>query len=649
MVVAFDVADIDGDGDMDVLSQISLRNPPVSDGARISWFENKGPEFQEQPLASFQESASLPGRSARLADFDSDGDGDIVFALHLVSADGLRWYENADGRGTFVEKQRMRPESSSIIEIDDVDGDGDLDLLSTRQWYENENGNGLFRDPHVFGDQNFNSIHLADFDGDDDVDLLLGWTPDDRLQWYRNEGSGLYETAQTLALNEANARFLLASDIDGDGDEDLIAGPNLAWFENTNGLGDFGTRQMIAESYSQNIFPADFDADGDTDIVTSMGTLLENDGHGTFLERDLGLPDNCCDLVADIDGNGRPDLVYADAETSLWVSNVPGQPLNSATVLATLPGNTRDVYAASDFDGDGDLDISLATNVSGGSPFWIENLDGEGSFGEPRQVPYSGFLTQVMQLAAADMDGDGDLDIVAAYDVRRNQLFWFENTDGRGTFAEGRELITLGGGSRRRMLLADLDGDDDADVLWLPRGELLENLNGRLDSGSPINLVIGAQPAVADFDGDGDQDVVTMTRGRIVFGENRTAGDIDGDGDVDEADRIVLLQHWTGALRPDTGDSTFQQGDTNGDGDVDSRDLTRLVASWGSAIPATRSLPHWMASLSDRAQASDPTNPSDVLIAAAVDEALELDSFELTNQLLQPSEPTQKPVSRHSS
>ena len=108
---------------------------------------------------------------------------------------------------------------------------------------------------------------------------------------------------------------------------------------------------------------------------------------------------------------------------------------------------------------------------SGDGVAWYENTDGRGTFG-PQQV----ITTQAAgagSVHAADLDGDGDMDVLSA-SWDDNKIAWYENTDGRGTFDQQR-VITTQANEARSVYAADLDGDGDMDVLSASSGTTSQN------------------------------------------------------------------------------------------------------------------------------------------------------------------------------
>ncbi len=96
-------------------------------------------------------------------------------------------------------------------------------------------------------------------------------------------------------------------------------------------------------------------------------------------------------------------------------------------VISTEPLLVTSVFGA-DVDGDGDLDV-LSASENDNKIAWYENTDGAGSFGAQQVI--STAADGLMSIFGADVDGDGDLDVLSAGD---DKIAWYENTDGAGSF-----------------------------------------------------------------------------------------------------------------------------------------------------------------------------------------------------------------------
>ena len=157
----------------------------------------------------------------------------------------------------------------------DMDGDGDVDVLSAQPglvaWYENgglctdvpdygcmywgNNANYWFwGDPtYVDGDADGAAqVVAADVDGDGDLDVLAANTGDDVPAWYENvDGAALSWTKRAISGDENYLYCLAAGDVDGDGDADIVSAQSLfAWYENSDGAGLDFVETSLSDIYA---------------------------------------------------------------------------------------------------------------------------------------------------------------------------------------------------------------------------------------------------------------------------------------------------------------------------------------------------------------------------------------------------------------
>ena len=206
------IADINGDGHPDLLSASFNDN-------KIAWYEHDGganPTFS----AGSSISTSANGASHVLAgDIDNDGDMDVLSSSSLVVSDKIAWYEN-DGAATpgFTEHAiNTALNGAAHVAIGDLDGDGDLDVLSaarndnTISWYENDGA----ADPSFTANQitttatGANFLFVGDIDGDGDMDVAAAYTS--TFSWYENDGASdpsFTENAIATGISGARSIFL---------------------------------------------------------------------------------------------------------------------------------------------------------------------------------------------------------------------------------------------------------------------------------------------------------------------------------------------------------------------------------------------------------------------------------------------------------
>ena len=338
----------------------------------------------------------------------------------------------------------------------------------------------LFGPPQLVTDQADRPRHVisGDMDGDGNIDILSTSQTDDVVAWYENtDGEGTFGPLQLIdVLNQL--MFLEVADLNDDGDLDVIVSVTfsneLLWYENLGG-GAFGPQQLISDAFERFEIPVagDMAGDGDLDVVVATDfddtiRWFENgDGEGTFSEVHVvsNQGNNGRDLrLGDLDGDGDLDIVAesAGSECLSWYENTDGEgTFGGPTVIDPAFAATTDI-ALADFDGDGDLDI--ATVKISGLHFYYENTDGQGTFWVAQLIPNS--PDGVFSLFAEDLDNDGDMDIVSTGGGDSNNVLWFEN-DGTATFSPP-EIITneLSSQSGAVVMAADLDNDGDKDIFY---------------------------------------------------------------------------------------------------------------------------------------------------------------------------------------
>ncbi|MEM7163825.1 MAG: S8 family serine peptidase [Planctomycetota bacterium] len=244
----------------------------------------------------------------------------------------------------------------------------------------------------------------------------------------------------------------------------------------------------------------------------------------------------------DCNGNGRPD--DCDVESRLLQFEfhhlIPIQPAGLANDIATA-----------DFDGDGDLDVVMATNQT--VPLHVALNNGDGTFVSTINVIH--LVNGIDTLAAGDFDGDGDIDVAGGYSSTVVLLL----NDGTGVFSLGSG--TTVGSTPRSMAAGDFDGDGALDLVtanfWHANVSVLLN-DGAGSSFTRVDYATGSIPRwviAEDFDGDSLVDLCVgrssevrtfFNQGGGVFGapqitavgqpvETLVAIDADLDGDYDIA------------------------------------------------------------------------------------------------------------------
>jgi hypothetical protein len=338
-------------------------------------------------------------------------------------------------------------------------------------------------------------VAIADLDRDGLADVLVCDGFRNVVSWVRQSPRGTF-TEQTLAPVPAPAH-VEAVDIDQDGDLDLVVAvlgflhPNNARIGAVLVLENDGRQRFTARTLVDRVArvadarAADLDADGDLDVsVAGFGyddgetTWLENMGSWQFTPHVLQrLSGGINALPADLDGDGRLDIVTLVSQEweEIWAFVNGGAGRFTPRLLwgATNPDFGSSWLATVDLDKDGDADLLYANGDAfeyappNSRPWqgvqWLENT-GSFRFVLHRIVGLQGATSP----AAADLDGDGDLDVLLVTsnndwnDPRAASLLWLEN-DGRQRFT--RHDIASAPTHLGTVAVGDLDGDGRADAV----------------------------------------------------------------------------------------------------------------------------------------------------------------------------------------
>ncbi|OUJ74254.1 hypothetical protein BXP70_11050 [Hymenobacter crusticola] len=339
--------------------------------------------------------------------------------------------------------------SPSSTAVADIDGDGDLDLLATNSspnWVSVHlnDGKGNFSEDWTESGvgRSPKSLRMADFDNDGDLDFVVisGGGNGASVSVGLNDGTGHFpgRTSVDVGFTTTTDRLVTVGDVDGDGSQDLLIAADGGIFVSlNNGTGRFGAlspKLAVTQTTAVDMNTADLDNDGDLDLLVATTSahrlhVLLNNGAGQFsYAYALHLPASPSALAtADIDGDGDLDVLT----TSYASPAVPGTVTllrnNGAGILSDeasiLVGKTPSGLLAADLDGDGDLDL-LTTNDGDGT-LSIRRNDGHGNFSSSTDLAAG---PHPSGLLAADLDGDGDLDLVTRSRLVEKARVFFNGT-----------------------------------------------------------------------------------------------------------------------------------------------------------------------------------------------------------------------------
>lgn len=636
-------ADLNGDGNIDILSA-------STEDKKLAWYENTGnnDHFLFQKIINMSDDTP---QYVCTADIDNDNDEDIISVFNTgFRKSNVSWFENKDGKGTFgTANIIIALESNSIIIFPaDLDGDTHTDLLFTDgdskvAWSKNLDGNGTFgTEINITSSASGPlAVFASDLDNDNNKDILLASRNDNTIMWYKNiDGKGNFTNKTIISSDVNEPRLVYAVDIDKDGDMDVISGSTgdntLAWYENTNGKGTFSSKNQIANLINDpwSLSASDIDADGDIDIILGANpydriTWYENtDGKGTYSTDKIittSVEGLWAIFNADLNGDGHIDILsasYSDDKIA-WYKNEDGLGNFSDQKVITTSTQELQTIFVSDLDGDNDMDI-LSASSSDDKIAWYENIDGYGSKFSSQNI-ISDSADGAYSVISTDIDGDNDMDVISASEFE-NKIAWYKNIDGKGNFSS-ENVISSTANTVRYLLAVDVDADLDMDLISASlRDDKItwyENLDGQGSFGSENVISAHADEvssiAATDLDNDNDIDIISISKtpkrkekvawyknidGKGSFGseiiipttetdiDNLNIADLDNDRDMDiliyssSFDKIFWLENLDGVGTFDNdkiiatdvyGNINIITADIDNDGDMDVISNNKIV------------------------------------------------------------------------
>jgi hypothetical protein len=575
------LADLDADGDLDVLATSWTTGREV-------WYANSG----SGSFGPARALGTSPDFTFELVAVDLDGDG-VVDVAAASSDGVVRWYRGLGaGQFAAAQVLVSSAELLVGLLARDLDLDGDIDLvhvsLSSGLLVQANMGAGSFASPVLVtppSDEAYCAT-IGDVNGDALPDLVFGSDAYGRLSWLANLGGLAFGPLNHVGFGLDVPAEVALEDLDGDGDNDLVAaaeiGNLLVWFENQGG-GSFGAQRVISTLTRPWRFElADVDGDLDSDLLVAFhhfdGVLwFEHLGAGVFAAPAPILTNTVADGVAtgDLDGDGWIDvLTLTDAESVALHHNTGGTPaFGPARSLDRRTADVRDVYAT-DLDGDGDSDV-LAASRADDQVAAFEQL-GSGAFA-PLAVLDAG-CAGCSHVRAADVDGDGDQDVLYVEGEARTVIL----REHLGNSFGPRQTLATFANPPRDLALADLDLDGDLDLVVLSNQiAILQNLGGSFAAQVALtglnlplalelgNLVGDHLPDIAVLSYNQSSVRVYQNNGGLVFAPQQSASvfidepahfallDVDLDGDLDT---VWLTGSFRLAWGENLGNSTFAYG-----------------------------------------------------------------------------------------
>jgi FG-GAP-like repeat len=495
-----------------------------------------------------------------MADVNGDGKPDAV----LDPQGGTVSICLGKGDGTFQAgiAGPTTPAGTYLVGVTDLNGDHKADLVavpragSTSVSVFTGNGDGTFSNTAIVtnaglpssNDSNFD-FQLADMDGDGKLDVVasqypiahLGANPFDPTEQPQGtfvalgKGDGTFANATQIATRGG---LISVGDLNGDGVADLIlVGPDVDVLTGTGG----GAVTLKASYFASTVFNtraviADFNGDGKADAFTG-GALLFGNGDGTLKASPVtyfasaGAPA----VAADFNQDGKVDLAvpgFGQNENVIHILLGDGKggfaPGFTSPTLSTQTGLS--VIQAADVNGDGKIDLVVGESGQSAWGVYVLTGNGDGTFNSPVEVAQSSQFN-LISLVLSDLNNDHKLDLIVSDSSGAINVFL---GNGDGTFAASSAFF--GGLTTGVSLVAgDFNGDGKADLI-VGIGTGLNLLPGKGDGtfGTAVaaTSLIGGVTAAGDFNGDGILDLCQTST--VVLGNGdgtfRTGSTISNDG-----------------------------------------------------------------------------------------------------------------------
>jgi len=520
-------ADFNGDGSTD----LAVTNNSIGSASTVSVLLNQGNGSFSSPVSYTV--GNFPG-TILAADFNGDGKVDLVALDNVTGIAYVNkvWVLLGKGDGTFQPAvSTATGTGSGYLACADLNSDGKLDLIIADEFASAMaimmgNGDGTFQaaNEYVAASQAV-SLAILSF-GDGSTSLLTADNLSSGLFLFYVASDGFVAIPQLQYIGSGPTSIATA-DLNGDGHPDLAitdAEAGNIYVKLGTGSGNFAS----PVTYSLGTQPgalalADLNGDGNIDVIAADVAgidVLLGSGNGTLGAVNT-FPANgslSSIAIADFNGDGKPDVAAASSAGGVLVYLGNGRGAFQPAKNVALAGGLVALSAVSgDLNGDGKPDLIVAFNNSDQTqPGGVAVLlgKGDGTFQAPVNIMLPGPLVQQATgstasaaLTLGDLNGDGKLDVVTAFQGSPNQVAVLLG-DGKGGFQApllsntntGPPMIAitdLNGDGKPDLLLADCCGLSEASML-LGKGDGTFQPEMQFPSGpNPRGIAVG------DFYGQG--------------------------------------------------------------------------------------------------------------------------------------------------
>ena len=324
----------------------------------------------------------------------------------------------------------------------------------------------------------------------------------------------------TNCKSSSQLTSMCASDLDGDGDNDLVMASRGASVLINNGDGTFQHPvTYVSTSGSTSITSVDLDKDNDNDLIYIYNGVyvMKNNGEGTFQppdKYDAGYIPNTV-IAADFDNDGDNDLAVS-IETSSVTKSGRGRILilnnngDGTFFQATeyFGNGSAHSMTAGDFDNDKNIDLAVVNAHANDVYILFNNSDG--TFPQRDKLNYIEIGRSPQNIISTDYDNDKDPDLFVA--VGFDKYIGIIKNKGNGDFAPLDKIDLIK--TPWSICMNDFDGDsfDDLVVSFRDQISILKNKrDGTFEAWIDYKMANPTSLFSADFDGDGNNDLAVTT------------------------------------------------------------------------------------------------------------------------------------------